>query len=50
MTIRIEDCRNHGAPGVLFVGPRYTFAPGKEHRKGVEEAVFLELQGTAPTV
>jgi flavin reductase (DIM6/NTAB) family NADH-FMN oxidoreductase RutF len=50
VAIRVEDCRDHGAAGVKFVGPRYSFHPGKEHRKGVEEAVFRELKGATPTV
>jgi flavin reductase (DIM6/NTAB) family NADH-FMN oxidoreductase RutF len=50
VAMRIEECRNHGAAGVKFVGPRYSFHAGKEHRAGVEEAVFQELKGTAPTV
>ena len=48
--VRLEEVRNHGAAGIKFVGPRYTFHPGKEHRAGVEDAVFKELRGTAPTV
>ena len=48
--VRLEEVRNHGAAGVKFVGPRYSFHPGKEHRSGVEDAVFKELRGTAPTV
>jgi hypothetical protein len=35
---------------VRFVGPTYSFHPGKEHRKGVEEAIFSELQGPVPTI
>lgn len=50
VAIRVEECKNHGAAGVHFVGPRYSFHPGKEHRAGVEEAVFRELKGAAPTV
>ena len=50
VAVRIEEVRDHGAAGVHFVGPRYSFHPGKEHRKGVEEAVFAELKGPAPTI
>ena len=50
VAVRVEECKNHGAAGVRFVGPRYSFHPGKEHRAGVEEAVFEELKGPAPTV
>ena len=50
VAVRVEDCRDHGAAGVVFVGPRYSFAAGKEHRKGVEDAVFQELKGPTPTI
>ena len=50
VAVRIEECRDHGAAGVKFTGPSYTFHPGKEHRKGVEEAIFAELKGPAPTI
>ncbi|HEY2028533.1 MAG TPA: pyridoxamine 5'-phosphate oxidase family protein [Myxococcales bacterium] len=50
VALRIEDVRDHGAAGVKFVGPSYSFHPGKEHRKGVEEAVFEELKGAPPTI
>lgn len=50
VAVKIEDVRDHGAAGVKFVGPRYSFHPGKEHRKGVEEAVFAELKGPPPTI
>ena len=50
VALRIEDVRDHGAAGVQFVGPRYSFAPGKEHRKGVEDSVFAELKGSPPTI
>ena len=50
VTLRLDEVRDHSAPGIRFVGPTYSFHPGKEHRAGVEEAVFQELQGTAPTV
>lgn len=50
VAVRLEECRNHGAAGVKFVGPRYSFHPGKEHRAGVEDAVFAELRGVAPTI
>ena len=50
VAVRIEDVRDHAAAGVRFKGPSYTFHPGKEHRKGVEEAVFAELKGPTPTI
>jgi pyridoxamine 5'-phosphate oxidase-like protein len=50
VAVKIEDVRDHGAAGVRFVGPRYSFHPGKEHRKGVEEAIFAELKGPTPTI
>jgi flavin reductase (DIM6/NTAB) family NADH-FMN oxidoreductase RutF len=50
VAVRIEEVRDHGAAGVRFKGPTYTFHPGKEHRKGVEEAVFAELKGPTPTI
>ena len=50
VAVKIEEVRDHGAAGVKFVGPSYSFHPGKEHRKGIEEAVFAELMGPAPTI
>ena len=50
VAVKIEDVRDHGAAGVHFVGPRYSFAEGKEHRKGVEDAIFAELKGPTPTI
>ena len=50
VALRVEECRDHGAAGVKFIGPRYHFHPGKEHRAGVENSVFNELKGTSPTV
>ena len=50
VAVKVEDVRDHGAAGVHFVGPRYHFAPGKEHRQGVEEAVYAELKGPTPTI
>jgi flavin reductase (DIM6/NTAB) family NADH-FMN oxidoreductase RutF len=50
VALRIEDVRDHGAAGVKFVGPTYSFHPGKEHRAGVEQAVFEELKGPPPTI
>jgi len=48
--VRIEEVRDHAPAGVRFTGPRYNFQAGKEHRKGVEEAVYQELKGPAPTI
>ena len=50
VAVRIEDCRDHGAAGVKFVGPSYSFHEGKEHRRDVEEKVFAELKGPTPTI
>src|SRR2546428_7160896 len=45
VVVRIEECRDHAAAGVKFVGPTYRYHRGKEHRHGVEQAVFAELKG-----
>jgi hypothetical protein len=50
VALHLEECRDHGAAGVKFVGPRYQFAPGKEHRADFESAVFGELKGPTPTI
>jgi hypothetical protein len=50
VALKVEDVRDHGAAGVKFIGPSYSFHPGKEHRRGVEEAVFAELKGPPPTI
>jgi flavin reductase (DIM6/NTAB) family NADH-FMN oxidoreductase RutF len=50
VSVRIEEVRDHAAAGVRFTGPRYSFQPGKEHRKGVEDSVYQELKGPAPTI
>ena len=50
VAVRIEEVRDHSAAGVRFTGPKYAFHPGKEHRKSVEEAVYAELKGPAPTI
>jgi Pyridoxamine 5'-phosphate oxidase len=50
VAVRLEDVRDHGAAGVKFVGPSYSFHPGKEHRGEVEKAVFAELKGPSPTI
>ena len=50
VAVKVEEVRDHGAAGVTFHGPRYSFQAGKEHRKNVEESVFAELKGPAPTV
>ncbi len=50
VAVRIEEVRDHSAAGVRFTGPKYAFHPDKEHRKGVEEAVYTELKGPAPTI
>ena len=50
VAVRIEDVRDHGAAGVKFVGPTYSYHEGKEHRADFEKAVFAELKGPAPTI
>ncbi len=50
VAVRIEECRDHGAAGVKFVGPSYSYHAGKEHRSDVEKAVFDELKGPPPTI
>jgi flavin reductase (DIM6/NTAB) family NADH-FMN oxidoreductase RutF len=50
VAVKLDDVRDHGAAGVRFVGPSYSFHAGKEHRKGVEESVFAELKGPPPTI
>jgi len=50
VAVRIEEVRDHAAAGIAFRGPSYTFHPGKEHRKGVEESVYAELKGPTPTI
>ena len=50
VALKVEDCRDHGAAGVKFVGPSYSFHEGKEHRRDVEEKVFAELKGPPPTI
>jgi len=50
VAVRIEEVRDHAAAGIRFTGPRYAFHAGKEHRRGVEEAVYAELKGPAPTI
>ena len=50
VAVRIEEVRDHGAAGVKFVGPTYSFHAGKEHRADCERAVFAELKGPPPTI
>ena len=50
VAMHVEEVRDHGAAGVSFVGPRYSFQPGKEHRGAVEDAIFRELKGPPPTI
>jgi hypothetical protein len=50
VAVHIEDVRDHAAAGIRFRGPSYSFHPGKEHRKGVEESVYAELKGPTPTI
>ena len=48
--LHLEECKNHGADGVKFVGPRYHFAPEKQHRSAIEQAIFVEMKGSPPTI
>ena len=50
VAVKIEEVRDHGAAGVRFVGPSYSFHEGKEHRRSTEQAVFAELKGPTPTI
>src|SRR5919202_1556591 len=50
VAVRVEEVRDHGAAGVKFVGPTYSYHSGKEHRADFEKAVFAELKGPAPTI
>jgi Pyridoxamine 5'-phosphate oxidase len=50
VAVRVEEVRDHGAAGVKFVGPSYSYHPGKEHRGEFEKAVFDELKGPPPTI
>lgn len=50
VAIRVGECRDHSAAGVKFVGPKYHFHAGKEHRATLEEKVFTELKGPTPTI
>jgi hypothetical protein len=50
VAMRVEEVRDHGAAGVKFVGPRYSYHLGKEHRADFEKAVFSELKGPPPTI
>jgi hypothetical protein len=50
VAVRVEEVRDHGAAGVKFVGPSYSYHPGKEHRGEFEKAVFAELKGSPPTI
>ena len=50
VAVRIEEVRDHGVAGVKFVGPNYSYHPGKEHRGEFEKAVFEELKGAPPTI
>jgi hypothetical protein len=50
VAMRVEEVRDHAAAGVHFKGPSYSFHQGKEHRRGVEDAIFAELKGPTPTI
>ena len=50
VALRVEEVRDHGAAGVKFVGPSYSYHRGKEHRGDFEKAVFSELKGPPPTI
>jgi len=50
VAVRVEDVRDHSVAGVQFKGPSYAFHAEKEHRRGVEDAIFAELKGPTPTI
>ena len=50
VAVRVEDIRDHSVAGVQFKGPSYAFNAEKEHRRGVEDAIFAELKGPTPTI
>ena len=50
VAVRVEEVRDHSAAGVRFTGPRYSFHGDKKHRQEVEDAIFAELKGPAPTI
>jgi nitroimidazol reductase NimA-like FMN-containing flavoprotein (pyridoxamine 5'-phosphate oxidase superfamily) len=50
VAVRIDEVRDHAAAGVRFKGPSYSYHPGKEHRKGVEQSIYAELKGPTPTI
>jgi len=50
VAVRVEEVRDHSAAGVRFTGPRYSFHGDKKHRQDVEDAIFAELKGPAPTI
>ena len=50
VAVRVDEVRDHAAAGIQFRGPSYSFHPGKEHRRGVEEGVYAELKGPTPTI
>ena len=50
VAVRVEEVRDHGAAGVRFIGPSYSYHSGKEHRGDFEKAVFAELKGPPPTI
>ena len=42
--VDVTEIRSHMFQGIEFEGPRYLFAPGKEHRNAIERAIFEELE------
>jgi hypothetical protein len=47
--VAIDFVVDQTLPGVEFVGPRYSYPDGKEHRYQVEDAVLAELAEPWPT-
>lgn len=43
--IDVSEGRDHTGHGIIWQGPAYSFAEGKEHRYAVEQAVLAELRG-----
>lgn len=43
--VAVDEARDHGAPGTLFVGPRYSYREDKQHRHALEARMYEELAG-----
>jgi hypothetical protein len=47
VTINVIENRDHTGRGIVWQGPSYRYAKGKEHRYAVERAVLDELEAKA---